>query len=148
MHEPALLDANLLVYAFYPKAPQHRLAHQVLQQAQDTRAGFCVSSQVLAEFYAAVTNPKRVSPTLKSQAALQRINEMQSLPGLAVSPLPVDVVDCWVALVRRHPVARRHIFDVQLVATMLANAVRRIYTFNVKDFEHFPEIEVIEPNAL
>ena len=29
---------------------------------------------------------------------------------------------------------RKRIFDVQLVATMLANGVKRIYTFNVKDF--------------
>jgi predicted nucleic acid-binding protein len=52
---------------------------------------------------------------------------------------------CWVALC--HPVARQCVFDVQLVATMLANGVRRIYTFNMKDFELFPEIHVIEPTA-
>lgn len=147
MNEPALIDTNLLVYAFYPEVPQHRAARWLLDQAQEEMAGLCVSSQVFAEFYAVVTNPKRVSPALDSKAALQRIDEVRSLPGLVVLPLPVDVVDRWITLLRRHPVTRRRIFDVQLVATMLANGVTRIYTFNVKDFQPFPEITVIEPKV-
>jgi hypothetical protein len=39
----------------------------------------------------------------------------------------------------------RDVFDLQLVATMLGNGVRRIYTFNAKDFEPFQELEVIVP---
>ena|SRR5437879_6543167 len=147
-NDRAMLDANLLVYAFYPKVPQHHPARQTLDQAQDENVGLCVTSQVLAEFYAVVTNPKRVNPALKPSAALQRIDEIRSLPGLVVLPLPVDVVDRWVALLRRHPVVRKRIFDVQLVATMLANGVKRIYTFNVKDFRPFPEIEAVEPTVL
>lgn len=146
-NDRAMLDANLLVYAFYPKVPQHQPARQTLDQAQDENAGLCVTSQVLAEFYAVVTNPKRVNPALKPRAALQRIDEVRNLPGLAVLPLPVDVVDRWVTLLRRHPVVRKRVFNVQLVATMLANGVKRIYTFNVKDFRPFPEIEAIEPKA-
>ncbi len=37
------------------------------------------------------------------------------------------------------------IFDVQLAATMLANGVRRIHTFNRSDFERFPDLEVLTP---
>lgn len=147
MSERAFIDANLLVYAFYPQVSQYRVARQVLDLAQEDDAGLCVSSQVLAEFYAVVTNPKRVAPVLKPRAALQRIDEVRSLPGLTIVPLPVDVVDRWVILLRRRPVTRKRIFDVQLVATMLANGVQRILTFNVKDFRPFPEIEAIEPEA-
>jgi hypothetical protein len=54
-----------------------------------------------------------------------------------------------VSLVGRYPqhVTNRKIFDAQLVATMLAHSVRRIYTFNVSDFSPFAEIEIIEPRA-
>lgn len=147
MSEPIFLDANLLVYAFYPKVPQYSLARQVLDLAQNEDTRLCVSSQVLAEFYAVVTNPKRVDPALKSQAALRRIDEILSLPGLIVLPQPVDVVRRWVTLLHRHPVTRHRIFDIQLVATMLANGITRIYTFNIRDFKPFPEIEAIEPQA-
>jgi predicted nucleic acid-binding protein len=56
-------------------------------------------------------------------------------------------VSRWTALVRHHPVSGRKIFDVQLVATLLANGVRKLYTFNRTDFEPFAEIEVLTPVA-
>jgi predicted nucleic acid-binding protein len=37
------------------------------------------------------------------------------------------------------------VFDLQLAATMLANDVPRIYTFNREDFEVFPELAVVTP---
>jgi len=37
------------------------------------------------------------------------------------------------------------IFDLQLVATMLANGIRRIYTYNRGDFERSTEIDVLTP---
>lgn len=36
-------------------------------------------------------------------------------------------------------------FDLQIAATMLANGIERIYTFNPKDFDVFPELTVITP---
>jgi len=37
------------------------------------------------------------------------------------------------------------VFDLQLVATLMANGVRRICTFNRKDFETFTGLEIITP---
>jgi hypothetical protein len=68
-------------------------------------------------------------------------------PGIRIFPVPVDIVDCWLELLQSHPVIRGRIFDVQLVATMLGNEVRRIYTFNVRDFTPSPELEVLVPPA-
>jgi predicted nucleic acid-binding protein len=48
-------------------------------------------------------------------------------------------------LLRRRPVTGGDIFDLQIVATMQANGVQRIYTFNVADFEVFPELAVVIP---
>ena len=36
-------------------------------------------------------------------------------------------------------------YDLQLLATMLGNNVRRIYTFNTDDFDWFERIEVLTP---
>jgi hypothetical protein len=38
-------------------------------------------------------------------------------------------------LVRLHPVTGADVFDLQIVATMRANDVQRIHTFNIRDFE-------------
>jgi hypothetical protein len=47
--------------------------------------------------------------------------------------------------VRRAPVAGAKVFDVQLVAVMLANGVDSIYTFNVADFQSFGAVRVLTP---
>jgi hypothetical protein len=49
-------------------------------------------------------------------------------------------------LLQRHPVVGADIFDLQIVATMLANGIQRIYTFNPSDFEFFGELKVVVPS--
>jgi predicted nucleic acid-binding protein len=51
----------------------------------------------------------------------------------------------WAALAEKHEVTGADVFDLQLVATMLENGVKRIYTYNRDDFEPFGELEVISP---
>ena len=46
-------------------------------------------------------------------------------------------------LLRRHPVTGGSVFDLQIVATMLANGINRIYTFNGDDFRLFSELRVV-----
>jgi predicted nucleic acid-binding protein len=48
-------------------------------------------------------------------------------------------------LLRRHPVTGGDVFDLQIVATMQANGVERIYTFNADDFAVFPELSIVTP---
>jgi hypothetical protein len=49
------------------------------------------------------------------------------------------------SLLRRCPVTGGDVFDLQIVATMLASDVSRIYTFNNAEFEMFSELAVISP---
>lgn len=67
------------------------------------------------------------------------------LSFLHVLPMPARAVEGWLDLLRRHPVTGGAVFDLQLVATMLANGVHRIYTFNTADFEVFKELVVSTP---
>jgi len=43
-------------------------------------------------------------------------------------------------LLQRRPVTGGDVFDLQIVATMQANGIQRIYTFNTGDFEVFAEL--------
>jgi predicted nucleic acid-binding protein len=54
-------------------------------------------------------------------------------------------VEGWLDLLRRHPVTGGEVFDLQIAATMLANGVPRIYTYNTSDFEAFKELAVSTP---
>jgi predicted nucleic acid-binding protein len=70
---------------------------------------------------------------------------MLALPGLFVLPTPAGAVAGWMQLLQRHPVIGGDVFDLQIVATMQANGIQRIYTFNTDDFEVFPELAVLTP---
>jgi len=102
---------------------------------------------VLTEFYAVVTNPRRVTEAKSPEAVLNVIANLIAMPGLTLLPFPLDLVSRWTALLRQHPVTGRKIFDVQLVATLLANGVKKLYTVNRVDFVPFAAIEVLTPLA-
>jgi predicted nucleic acid-binding protein len=59
-----------------------------------------------------------------------------------------DIIETMLDLLRRYEIKRQEIFDLQLVATMLSNNIKRIYTFNQEHFEKFTELEALEPPAL
>ena len=144
--ELALLDTNVLVYSFFRDHPFYPASAHLVDQAEAYDAGFCVVPQVFAEFYAIITNPRRVSAPFTVAEALTELATLRALPGLTQLPVPLDIVDRWSALLVQRPVTGRDFFDVQLVAAMLGNGVTTIYTFNVKDFTPFPELTVIEPS--
>ena len=141
----ALVDTNVIVYAFHQEAERYAACRALLDQAQDGQLALCVVSQVLAEFYAIVTDPRRVAQPRQPNDALQAIDNILAMPGMKLLPTPADLVARWTNLARQHSVTRGAIFDLQLVAAMLGNEVRRIYTFDTEDFQRFSELEVLTP---
>jgi len=141
--EPGIVDANVLVYALDADAPQHAAARALLETGRNGSTTLYVTSQILCEFYSIVTNARRVPKPRSSADALSAIAGL--LGFLHVLPVPVHTVDGWLDLLHRHPVTGGDVFDLQIVATMLANGVQRIYRFNMGDFEVFSELSVLTP---
>jgi hypothetical protein len=94
-----------------------------------------------------ITNPRRVTVASSPTEALRIIAALLALPGLRVLPIPARAVAGWIELLRRHPVTGGEVFDLQIVATMQANGVQRIYTFNTDDFTVFPELAAVTPSG-
>jgi predicted nucleic acid-binding protein len=92
-----------------------------------------------------ITNPRRVAVASSPTEALRIISAILALPGLQVLPIPARAVAGWMELLERHPVSGGDVFDLQIVATMRANGVQRIYTFNTGDFSVFTELAVVIP---
>ena len=51
----------------------------------------------------------------------------------------------WIHLLGQRAVEGAGVFDLQIIAAMLANAVQRIYTFNPGDFQVFAELTAVTP---
>jgi len=143
--DPGLLDANILVYAMDVGAPQHTASQRLLESAGNPATVLYLTSQVLCEFYSIVTNPRRIAAPYSPAEALQAISAVLALPGMRLLRTPPNAVATWMALLQRHPVTGRNVFDLQLVATMQGNGIQRIYTYNTRDFKVFPELMVITP---
>jgi predicted nucleic acid-binding protein len=141
--EPGIIDANVLVYAMDADAPQHRASRALLEAARDGSATLHVTLQILCEFYSTVTNARRVPKPRSPDDALAALSGL--LVFLHVLPVPVHTVEGLLGLLRRHPVTGGDVFDLQIVATMKANGIQRIYTFNTEDFNVFSELEVLTP---
>lgn len=141
--EPGVVDTNVLVYAMDVNAPQHAASRALLDAGLEPSTALYVTSQILCEFYATVTSARRVSKPRTPAEACEAIHGL--LAFLQVLPVPFRAVEEWLDLVRRRPVTGGDVFDLQLAATMLANGVLRIYTFNAGDFEVFAELDVVTP---
>jgi predicted nucleic acid-binding protein len=59
--EPGLADTNVPIYALDAEAPHHTAARTLLEAARDGSTTLCATPQILSEFYAVVTNARRVA---------------------------------------------------------------------------------------
>ncbi len=140
-----LLDTNILVYAADTKSPFHHQAVAVRDKGFRGEISCCVSIQVLSEFFAVVTNPKRVYQTINQSDAIQEMEKYRSSQNiLKIFPNP-KTLEIMMDLLRKHQISMQKIHDLHLVATMVANNVNRIYTYNQMDFKKFNEIEALTP---
>jgi len=108
-------------------------------------ANLSLSPQSLAEFFSVVTNPRRVAKPKSTAEAISAVETILALPGLEVLPVPMDVVARWIELCRKREVKGAAIYDMQLIAVMLANGVHKICTFNHADFAWLTGIDVVSP---
>jgi predicted nucleic acid-binding protein len=123
------------------RSPAFGIAYFARCRAQGTTTLY-VTSQVLCEFFSVVTNPRRVS---KPRTVADTIAAITDLLSFFTSCLFPPARLRMVTLFRSRPVTGGAVFDLQLVAAMLANGVQRIYSYNTSDFEGFKELAVVEP---
>lgn len=140
-----LLDTNLLVYASDTKSEFHVPSNELLVSAHAKNAGFCITPQIASEFCAVVTDRRRVRNPVSPADAVTAIKEVLLLPGLTLLPVPFNVTELFLGLLAKYPCVGTVVFDAFLVATMLGNGVRRLYTYNSRDFGLFEGIEVLQP---
>jgi predicted nucleic acid-binding protein len=143
--EPGVIDANVLAYAMNADAEQHTASRALVETARDPATALYVTSQILCEFFSVITNARRFPRACSSADGRRIVTALLMLPGIRVLPIPRSVISIWMKLLESRPVSGGAIFDLQIAATMLANEVTRIYTFNADDFEVFPELTVMKP---
>ena len=139
-----LFDANLLVHAHAAQSPFHAVARRLCEQAADGTLDACLSPQVLCEFFAVATNERLFRPAMTPKQAGQQITTYWRSGFRKILPKE-HTIQRLAALLEHRRITQQRVYDTFLVATMLDNDVRAIYTQNVKDFEIYHEIQVVNP---
>jgi predicted nucleic acid-binding protein len=140
-----LLDTNILVYAADETSPFHQAAKTLRDKGLKGEVPICICPQVLKEFFAIVTDPKRVSSPRTKKEALLEIEKYLYAKNILKIYSGTEIIERMLDLLKRYQVTKQEIFDLQLVATMLSNNITCLYTYNHEDFAKFKEIEVLSP---
>jgi len=136
-------DANVLIYAAVEDDPRNAASKALLKDS--SRGALYISSQIVTEFYSVITNPKRVSVSYSPREAVKFTEVLLGYIHVFVLPISLDVPGRLLALLKTNPVRGPHVFDLQIVATMLAHGVTKLFTYNATDFKPFTELELFEP---
>ena len=141
-----LLDTNALVYAINIDAPQHHMSQALIQAALDGEVAAVLVPQVLVEFLAVVTNPRRVQQPLAPARAWEVVTTLRmSLPVLDLQPAALGILG---ELLRTRFIAGRNTFDLFLAAQMRSHGVSTICTYNQADFAQLPGIQALTPEEI
>lgn len=141
--EPVLLDTNVLVYAIDEDSPHHGPSRAVLERAANGEGVYCLSSQILAEFFAVITNPRRVKSPRAAVEAVEIIEAFPAMPGITLLATGPETAPRLLSMVRAAPVTGAKVFDLQLAATALEAGVSNIHTFNTAHFERIAGMRVV-----
>lgn len=138
----ALVDTNVLLYAANTDDGRSRVCQQLLKHDLRTTHRLCLTPQILFEYFAVITNANFTGrPLTRDQALLDISHWAELLPVLPISPTVHEQV---FDLLRTTRTTGRHIFDLELAATMLAHNVSTIYTYDGR-FNTIPGITACEP---
>ncbi len=140
-----LLDTNILVHAYNKSSPHQLEAANVIKKAMLGETETCLAPQVLYEFFAVVTNPKRVEKPLSTREAadlcidLWECNEIEKVNPSRVAPIEVF------KLAKTLKIRKAKVFDCILAVTAKENDVVAICTENVDDFKDFTFVKTLNP---
>lgn len=144
---PYLVDSNVLLRWVKPDDYDYPLIVSAIDLILQRGAVLCYTSQNVAEFWNTCTRPlDRNGYGLTPAEADRRAKLFEDT--LRLLPDSLAVHQEWRGLLIAHNVSGVQVHDARLVATMRVYGVKRIVTFNEKDFARYTDIEAIHPRTV
>jgi predicted nucleic acid-binding protein len=141
-----VLDTNILLYVSNAAAPEHAAAKAAVGRLFAGGSHLAVAPQVLFELWSVAT--RSVAANGLGWSVAQARAEVEAIRSrFLVLEEPPAVVDLWLDIVARHDLKGKRIHDAHLLATMKANGVTRLLTFNAADFPVESGISILTPDS-
>ena len=144
---PYLVDSNVLLRWVKPNHRDYPLIVSATDAILRHDGVLCYTSQNVGEFWNACTRPVDrngygLSPQETDRLARTFEEKLRLLPdNLAVH-------EEWRRILVTHSVSGVQVHDARLVAATRVLGVKRILTFNDKDFARYTDIEAVHPRAV
>lgn len=139
--EPCFVDTNVLLSATDRDRAAHREALEFLTGGLNGSERLYASGQVFREYLVVATRPRDdnglgQSPREASENLIEFRRCLHLLEETAA------VAEHLQRLVAAQGLRGKRIHDANIVATMLTHGLRRVRTYNPKDFEEFRQVAV------
>ena len=142
-----LFDTNILLRWQQPDDPDQILVAAYAKRLIQSDVTPCYTSQNLGEVWNVLTRPvNRNGFGLTPAQADRRAQAIESSIEILPDSLLVHLE--WRRLLVAHNISGVQVHDTRLVAAMHVHGVKRILTFNARDFVRFTDIEAIHPAEL
>lgn len=140
------VDTDVLVSWAMEGSAHHAASRRLIESELGRRAGrLGITTQVLFEFLHVCTDLRRFEVPLSMERAngvargIWNASEVERIqPGSAVFERTLE-------LLLSLKLGRKRILDTALAAALESAGIRRLATFNARDFEVFPFLEVVTP---
>jgi predicted nucleic acid-binding protein len=138
-----LLDTNILVHAYNKASPHQKKASSIIRKAVQGEIEAYLAPQILYEFFAIVTNPRRVEQPMPLDEAsdlcmdLWECREIEKVNPTHLAPKEVF------KLAKELNLSKGRVFDCVLAITAKENKLEAIYTENVDDFKNYGFIKAL-----
>jgi toxin-antitoxin system PIN domain toxin len=139
------LDCNILVQLAFADHPANAATVAAVQSETQQGRRLVFPSLVVAEFLHVATDPKRFTPPLSMNEAVDWIEDFMANPAVGlIEPGPGSMQQTlhWM---REFNLGRKRILDTHLAAVLHTAGVGRLLTSNPADFAIFAVLETVVP---
>lgn len=140
-----LVDANVLLYAYQPRAEHHERCRAWVEQAFSGEEPVCLAWVTVLAFLRISTNPRIFEQPLLAVEAASAVSSWLERPSVSVLEAGEQ---CWEILRRllvEAQVTGPLVMDAFLAALALENGATLVTTD--RDFARFPKLKVHNPAA-
>lgn len=145
--ERILADTNVLLRGAEPAHEAHLSAANALITLACALNEICVLPQNLIEFWNVATRP--VENNGLGWTAVRAYSETTRLEAIfTLLPDTEKIYTEWRTMVRDNSVLGKQVHDARIAAAMKVHQIKKLLTFNSKDFNRFQGIEIIDPDSV
>lgn len=140
-----LVDTNVFLRLVSRTDPDRTSVLNAFRKLNTANDELIYTSQVLAEFWTVCTRPTtaRGGYGLSSEETERKARLIERYCRFLPDSLATHQE--WRRLIVAHSVMGVEVHDARLVASMNVHGIRRLLTFDSKDFKRYPGIRVVSP---